>query len=224
MLRRPPRSTLFPYTTLFRSLAQALPDVAARAGGHDGGRLRLPGPDPVLCLLGADAVAELLPDQALGARGAAPVRRAEVYPLHALGLGAHAGRDRTPQPELPRGGGGVPHGTALQLRFSRPPDRAGAARETGADLLPDVLRVRLQGADLSFPHLAAHGPCRGPDRDERGPGRRQAGALRVPPVRHPAAAGSVRPVALADGGAGSGRDPLRAGHRAGPIRLSPAAR
>src|SRR3712207_7315901 len=28
MIRRPPRSTLFPYTTLFRSLAEALPLVA----------------------------------------------------------------------------------------------------------------------------------------------------------------------------------------------------
>src|SRR5690349_23006468 len=29
MIRRPPRSTLFPYTTLFRSLSAALPGVAA---------------------------------------------------------------------------------------------------------------------------------------------------------------------------------------------------
>src|SRR2546426_5810424 len=31
MIRRPPRSTLFPYTTLFRSLAGALAPNAARA-------------------------------------------------------------------------------------------------------------------------------------------------------------------------------------------------
>src|SRR3712207_5235018 len=31
MIRRPPRSTLFPYTTLFRSLHDALPDVVAAA-------------------------------------------------------------------------------------------------------------------------------------------------------------------------------------------------
>src|SRR2546430_5739680 len=65
MIRRPPRSTLFPYTTLFRSAGAALPDVrrrartllgallqlraAARVAGHDeadGGRgvlLRLGG-------------------------------------------------------------------------------------------------------------------------------------------------------------------------------------
>src|SRR5258706_5932771 len=34
MIRRPPRSTLFPYTTLFRSLE---PAVAARRGDLDGG-------------------------------------------------------------------------------------------------------------------------------------------------------------------------------------------
>src|SRR5687768_18279257 len=33
MIRRPPRSTLFPYTTLFRSLRQGLPAKAA-APGH----------------------------------------------------------------------------------------------------------------------------------------------------------------------------------------------
>src|SRR3712207_6872339 len=37
MIRRPPRSTLFPYTTLFRSPRRG--DVGARAA------LRLPGPD-----------------------------------------------------------------------------------------------------------------------------------------------------------------------------------
>src|SRR2546430_13584487 len=55
MIRRPPRSTLFPYTTLFRS--------AARGRG--------PGRQP-------DAVA------AVGARGARPrLRSARVRPLHA---------------------------------------------------------------------------------------------------------------------------------------------
>src|SRR3712207_8763871 len=32
MIRRPPRSTLFPYTTLFRSTARALPDHAGECG------------------------------------------------------------------------------------------------------------------------------------------------------------------------------------------------
>src|SRR2546422_4320232 len=38
MIRRPPRSTLFPYTTLFRSPEQAEPD----AGGRDAVRDRHP--------------------------------------------------------------------------------------------------------------------------------------------------------------------------------------
>src|SRR5258707_2603801 len=38
MIRRPPRSTLFPYTTLFRSLAQAL-----FLGCHDAPEVRLEG-------------------------------------------------------------------------------------------------------------------------------------------------------------------------------------
>src|SRR5437016_6833835 len=32
MIRRPPRSTLFPYTTLFRSLQVPLPDLLGRPG------------------------------------------------------------------------------------------------------------------------------------------------------------------------------------------------
>src|SRR5258708_19854178 len=35
MIRRPPRSTLFPYTTLFRSLADVLERQAAHARGAD---------------------------------------------------------------------------------------------------------------------------------------------------------------------------------------------
>src|SRR5256885_12960974 len=38
MIRRPPRSTLFPYTTLFRSVAQARADMAVlHVVGHGGG-------------------------------------------------------------------------------------------------------------------------------------------------------------------------------------------
>src|SRR2546422_1762811 len=45
MIRRPPRSTLFPYTTLFRSELSHLPRVPDEArrphvGGRDGGALR----------------------------------------------------------------------------------------------------------------------------------------------------------------------------------------
>src|SRR4051812_34978400 len=46
MIRRPPRSTLFPYTTLFRSrrlpARGPLARVAARSGGDEAGRPRPP--------------------------------------------------------------------------------------------------------------------------------------------------------------------------------------
>src|SRR3712207_7685171 len=45
MIRRPPRSTLFPYTTLFRSRARRQPDQRVEAVGH--GRLPV-GADLVL--------------------------------------------------------------------------------------------------------------------------------------------------------------------------------
>src|SRR2546427_1777703 len=37
MIRRPPRSTLFPYTTLFRSVARVAPRGAVGASGREGG-------------------------------------------------------------------------------------------------------------------------------------------------------------------------------------------
>src|SRR3712207_7539020 len=50
MIRRPPRSTLFPYTTLFRSVWGALLRCQRRAGAHpalavDAGEVRLDGVD-----------------------------------------------------------------------------------------------------------------------------------------------------------------------------------
>src|SRR3989449_4155706 len=42
MIRRPPRSTLFPYTTLFRSRGRARPD-GKRPAGPDGAESRRPG-------------------------------------------------------------------------------------------------------------------------------------------------------------------------------------
>src|SRR3989442_6145167 len=53
MIRRPPRSTLFPYTTLFRS-----PPHAARTAGSPSARSRCPGHSP--------------PSSAAAARGTAP--------------------------------------------------------------------------------------------------------------------------------------------------------
>src|SRR2546430_7734343 len=49
MIRRPPRSTLFPYTTLFRSHAaarDALPGSAARRSAGPGVRDAVPAPPP----------------------------------------------------------------------------------------------------------------------------------------------------------------------------------
>src|SRR2546428_7399043 len=43
MIRRPPRSTLFPYTTLFRSLVHALDLLHRALGDHDGAPARLRG-------------------------------------------------------------------------------------------------------------------------------------------------------------------------------------
>src|SRR5689334_23919830 len=49
MIRRPPRSTLFPYTTLFRSMLEQVGDdngVALTLAGIAAAVLRLPQPDP----------------------------------------------------------------------------------------------------------------------------------------------------------------------------------
>src|SRR2546422_6220587 len=59
MIRRPPRSTLFPYTTLFRSLPQPARLLRGRRGGREGG--------PRLALLDIRALDELARDDA-GAR------------------------------------------------------------------------------------------------------------------------------------------------------------
>src|SRR3712207_7971418 len=60
MIRRPPRSTLFPYTTLFRSRAPSLPDGRQPLRAHPRGFLDRPaevGPSiPGLCFTRADVV------------------------------------------------------------------------------------------------------------------------------------------------------------------------
>src|SRR2546423_8421620 len=43
MIRRPPRSTLFPYTTLFRSLSHLLRSALRRPGASDAGAAPCPG-------------------------------------------------------------------------------------------------------------------------------------------------------------------------------------
>src|SRR3712207_7175667 len=44
MIRRPPRSTLFPYTTLFRSLIEIRSDAPERGGEGGDGTTTLPAP------------------------------------------------------------------------------------------------------------------------------------------------------------------------------------
>src|ERR1019366_10728637 len=74
MIRRPPRSTLFPYTTLFRSRsARANEDgllaqnVAERFGGHLDSRMvrihRQPGPGAQYAYLEVDALGRVLLDE-----------------------------------------------------------------------------------------------------------------------------------------------------------------
>src|SRR5688572_32677222 len=48
MMRRPPRSTLFPYTTLFRSPLEPVPDVAETGAGDVGRAHALEPPAPEL--------------------------------------------------------------------------------------------------------------------------------------------------------------------------------
>src|SRR5436853_4816246 len=68
MLRRPPRSTLFPYTTLFRSLSvrgAVLEVVGAELDGHEGDR----------ALIGADERGGSGHLRALGVPAASPLDR-----------------------------------------------------------------------------------------------------------------------------------------------------
>src|SRR3712207_7071120 len=65
MIRRPPRSTLFPYTTLFRSPADAVGEAAQRAARQPG-RDDLPGP--------ADGAEPVLHDRQPDRRGLPPAR------------------------------------------------------------------------------------------------------------------------------------------------------
>src|SRR2546426_10512931 len=59
MIRRPPRSTLFPYTTLFRSVlaGENVLQILARGGG---GEIELANDQPELTVLGPAHVKELL--------------------------------------------------------------------------------------------------------------------------------------------------------------------
>src|SRR3712207_9293077 len=101
MIRRPPRSTLFPYTTLFRSRRPGRAGPRdRRAAGAD-----LPGPGP----RGRQAAGGAL-DGPADDGGAAPLPTAGLYPAAGARLAAPA-RERPPRgrpPPLslkrPRGG------------------------------------------------------------------------------------------------------------------------
>src|ERR1039457_1099872 len=121
MIRRPPRSTLFPYTTLFRSdarrrgcfLPEAHGDGTVRWGA---GRRKLRGPAGPVRVPGPGAVG------GTGAAGAAACRAADPdrFQLRALfGADAHLGGRRA-RAFLRRGaGGGAPGPARLSARAAR---------------------------------------------------------------------------------------------------------
>src|SRR3712207_9352992 len=91
MIRRPPRSTLFPYTTLFRSADVALVHGEALVG---------------------EVVAELLAE-ALGGLVVAAVAGGDVG-----ALGGHAAADRRADPPRPTGDEGHPPGDRKSTRLN----------------------------------------------------------------------------------------------------------
>src|SRR2546422_2060199 len=145
MIRRPPRSTLFPYTTLFRSRARLRVRAAVQAPDRPGGATRGPGPPH---RVGGGSVDELgavqraqLPRRrpahrpvarGEGARqGAGPVPPARLVPLPPALLGP----PDPPHPLRPlrpgrSASGGPPPRAAAHPRTSppRPPGWAAAAR------------------------------------------------------------------------------------------------
>src|SRR3712207_7060963 len=108
MIRRPPRSTLFPYTTLFRSSLEALPHERGVQQGHEGD-----GPPP-------------LPDA--GRREQRAVQRLprdDLLRLERRVRGPER-RARAPPPPPPPGGARPP-----QLRAAAPPPGGARAPPPG---------------------------------------------------------------------------------------------
>ena len=152
MIRRPPRSTLFPYTTLFRSIAVCGLNPHAGEGGHLGreeieviapaiaaaareGQARFEGPLPADTVFvpehasGYDAVVAMYHDQGL------PVLKAASF---GLGVNVTLG--------LPFPRTSVDHGTALDLAID-------AERAKTADPGSLVAAVDLA---IELAHQAAH--------------------------------------------------------------------
>src|SRR2546425_8048709 len=154
MIRRPPRSTLFPYTTLFRSLD--LEERGAREAGQAAGDLRLPdagGPDH------DDVVREDLVADVVGRVGAAPAV-------------ADRDGDRLLRDVLP-------HDVAVQLRH----DLAWRQLLEPGERLLDGLRLggklRFRRA-ARFAHATAPTPKCGRWCTRRSPRRSRASAARSP--------------------------------------------
>src|SRR2546426_4637757 len=101
MIRRPPRSTLFPYTTLFRSLVQ-----------------RIGGEDPLVAGAGGRVVA--LPEGFIGRRQLGGERRDQQRP--GQGERGAPGHGRGPPPP--------PKGTQLQLPPRGPSHPGNAGRKS----------------------------------------------------------------------------------------------
>src|SRR2546426_12551456 len=105
MIRRPPRSTLFPYTTLFRSAGKA--PAERRTGGVDGRGFVQPRPGGVASGFGDDGVAWC---RACRTQRASLLSRAEPVAGGLAGCDAggprrslHAASGRLRVPEDPRG-------------------------------------------------------------------------------------------------------------------------
>src|SRR5437016_10887744 len=80
MIRRPPRSTLFPYTTLFRSGRSAEEDPQGGGRAVGGARQAIPDHDPPTGPGARDGAAALRQRSALDRRGAHPEgRRSEEH-------------------------------------------------------------------------------------------------------------------------------------------------
>src|SRR3712207_9245223 len=95
MIRRPPRSTLFPYTTLFRSVPAAVHAVAVALAGAGAGQPAVPDlvgvlPQPV-AVLGAVLVEQAQVDRVRAGRPQREVGAGAV-PVGAQGGGSEIGR------------------------------------------------------------------------------------------------------------------------------------
>src|SRR2546425_922443 len=169
MIRRPPRSTLFPYTTLFRSLRGALPARAPPRLCLRSFRQRSTGAPALLAALrrgraGAGALHHR-PDLRGGGGGAHDLRHARAAGVPAR-VHERRGRHRRPRlPDLPR----VPH------RVQRGADRRAVVRRRAHALGRDGARGgRTPGpgaAGGNRPPPALHADLR-PRQRARRPGRR----------------------------------------------------